>query len=185
MDSLLEEDLVTIGKNIHKIRKQKKMNLKDLAKLVSISAPYLSQIENGKVNFSLNDLVLIGNALNVSISSFFIDAEKSKTRLVRKKDIIWKPLFGSTTEAVLMKSLSDFEVSIIQIPEGQNSGFKNCHDGSEFCFVTDGALEIELENNGTHILRTGDACYFDASIPHRWVNNKSEKAEIIIINTVV
>ena len=183
MDSLLEEDLVIIGKNIRKKRKQKKMNLKDLAKVVDISAPFLSQIENGKVNFCLNDLVLIGNALNVSISSFFIDSEKSRTRLVRKNDIVWKPLSGSTTEAVLMKSLTDFEVSIIQIPEGQNTGLKNCHDGSELCFVTEGELEIELENKGIHFLRTGDACYFDAKIPHRWVNNKSEKAEIILLNT--
>ncbi len=184
METNLEEDLALIGRNIHRIRKQKKMSLKELAGLVGISGPYLSQIENGKVNFNLNDLTLIGNALNVSISSFFVDSRRNMIRLIREKDFVWRSLHRDTKEAILRKSLQDFDLSVISVPMNENTGHKSSHEGAELCFVLEGELTIQLENIGDMCLQSGDSCYYKAKISHRWENTKPDTAVFLLINTL-
>ena len=60
-------DYITLGKNIRKYRKQRGLTQEQLAETVSISAVFMSQIENAKGKPSLETTVNIANALNVGI----------------------------------------------------------------------------------------------------------------------
>jgi transcriptional regulator with XRE-family HTH domain len=57
-----------LGKNIARIRKLNKLTSTQLAKLVGIKQPYLSQIEKGKRSPSLEVIQKIAQALDTTVS---------------------------------------------------------------------------------------------------------------------
>lgn len=63
--------LKNIGQNIRKIRKTKNIPQVDLAVEVGIDRAYLSEIENGRTNTTINILYAIADALKVEISDLF------------------------------------------------------------------------------------------------------------------
>lgn len=64
-----------IGKNIKKYRKIKQLPQIELAVIVGIDRAYLSEIENGRTNPSINILYAIADALQINITELFKPAE--------------------------------------------------------------------------------------------------------------
>ena len=60
-----------IGRQIRTVRKQQNLSQIDLAVMVGIDRAYLSEIENGHANVSVNILYAIADALNVSSTKLF------------------------------------------------------------------------------------------------------------------
>lgn len=60
-----------IGRQIRTVRKQQSLSQIDLAVMVGIDRAYLSEIENGHANVTVNILYAIADALNVSITKLF------------------------------------------------------------------------------------------------------------------
>jgi putative transcriptional regulator len=67
----LQNRLLTIGKNIQNQRKKQNLTQIELAVEVGIDRAYLSEIENGKANISVNILYAIADALHTDIKDFF------------------------------------------------------------------------------------------------------------------
>ena len=67
--------LQNIGNNIRQIRKQKNIPQIELAVEVGIDRAYLSEIENGRTNPSINVLYAISDALHVDIIEIFQNNE--------------------------------------------------------------------------------------------------------------
>lgn len=66
-----------LGKKIRTYRKAKRMTLKDLAELVDTSVSFLSDIERGRSNPSINRLTRIAEALEVPVSSLVNDYNRN------------------------------------------------------------------------------------------------------------
>jgi len=64
------EHRVIVGRNIHAVRKNAGLTLERLAEKADMDWTYLSQIERGKENISLDKLARMAKALNVKISDF-------------------------------------------------------------------------------------------------------------------
>lgn len=60
-------DFTIIGKQIKQVRKERNWTQAELAGLAGIDDKYLSNIETGKDRCSLNALLSIANALNISM----------------------------------------------------------------------------------------------------------------------
>ena len=61
-----------IGSKIKKIREEKKnISQKELAKLTNLDATYISKIEAGKKNITIDTLSAICSALGISLKEFF------------------------------------------------------------------------------------------------------------------
>ncbi len=67
----MQNRLLTIGKNIQNQRKKQNLTQIELAVEVGIDRAYLSEIENGKANISVNILYAIADALHIDIKDFF------------------------------------------------------------------------------------------------------------------
>lgn len=67
--------MVTIGDNIRKYRKQKKLTQKELGDIVGISNTYLSDMEIGRTNPSIKTLKKIAKGLEVSYVDLLKDTE--------------------------------------------------------------------------------------------------------------
>ena len=56
-----------VGKRVKEVRKRKRLSQAQLAEMSNISTQYLSQIETAKKQASLQSLVSISNALEISV----------------------------------------------------------------------------------------------------------------------
>ena len=70
----LQED---VGKTIIRLRKEKGYSQEAFANEAGIDRRYMSDIENGKRNISIDILDRVCNKLGIKISEFFVEVEKS------------------------------------------------------------------------------------------------------------
>ena len=66
-------DYRSIGQNIRKVRKQKKLRQEDLAEKAGISVTYVGALERGEKIPSLETFIAIANALEVSADVILCD----------------------------------------------------------------------------------------------------------------
>lgn len=59
------------GKRLNQLRKERKMSQEKLAELSELNRPYISAIEQGKRNVSLEVISKLAQALNIEIKYFF------------------------------------------------------------------------------------------------------------------
>jgi transcriptional regulator with XRE-family HTH domain len=64
---------VVVGKNIRACRTHAGLTLEQLAEKADLSWPYLSEIERGRENISLDKLVRLAQALNVKLARLVED----------------------------------------------------------------------------------------------------------------
>lgn len=62
---------VKIGLKIKQLRELKMYSIEHLANIADIDRNYLSSIEKGKKNFSIDVMIKITNALEISLIDFF------------------------------------------------------------------------------------------------------------------
>ena len=63
-----------VGKNIRACRTDAGLTLEQLAEMADMSWPYLSEIERGRENISLDKLAKLAHALNVTLSKLVENA---------------------------------------------------------------------------------------------------------------
>ncbi|MBL1228488.1 helix-turn-helix transcriptional regulator [Enterococcus sp. BWB1-3] len=69
----MEQDILSnLGSEVRKLRAAKKMTQRELAEVCNLSLPFINLIENNKRNVSLETLVKLLSALEVSLSDFFL-----------------------------------------------------------------------------------------------------------------
>ena len=68
----MENILQNINNQIRDLRISKKITQQELAERTNLSVPYISQIENSHRNISLETFIKIVQALEISLSDFFI-----------------------------------------------------------------------------------------------------------------
>ena len=66
-------DYESIGKRIKYYRTEKRLSQEDLGNIVAVNNEHISRIEGGKKNLSLELLILIANALDVSADDLLTD----------------------------------------------------------------------------------------------------------------
>ena len=57
---------------------------------------------------------------------------------------------------------------------------RSSHDGQEFIYVLEGAMEVRLGNE-VHILEPGDAIYYDSTVPHLVKCHGEDKTQILAV----
>lgn len=73
-----------IGARIQNLRKHKKLTQDQLSEKVNISSKYLSSIERGKENPTLNTFISIAEELSVDIEEFFADIQIEDPKITKE-----------------------------------------------------------------------------------------------------
>lgn len=71
-----EAIVMKLGERLRLIRKEKKLTLKDLGELADLSVPYLSGMERGVVNPSVETLQKVAKAYNMTVQDLFSGVEE-------------------------------------------------------------------------------------------------------------
>lgn len=163
---------IDIGNKIKELRKEKNMNISDLAKQAELSNGLISQIERNIVTPSIVSLWKIATALEVSVGSFFEEEKHNPNPIVRYNNR--KRIMTSNKKAIYELLSPDLNRKIeflyitINVGDYSHDDFV-VHEGEEAGIVLKGRLKIETPARD-YILEEGDSIYLDSSIPHRFVN---------------
>lgn len=161
-----------IGAQVRRLRKSLDLTVAQLGVMAGISGGMLSKIENGAISASLSTLGALSKALNVSMSSLFIDSEERRdcsfvksgqgVRIERRGtkaghlyDLLGHSLAGDI-------GVEPFLISLMRDAQAYTN-FR--HDGVEFIYMLSGKVRYR-HGDGTYLLEPGDALFFDAGARH-------------------
>jgi transcriptional regulator with XRE-family HTH domain len=173
-------ELGKVGKKIRQIRKERGMNLQEVAEKSDITAGLLSRIENFRTLPSLPVLHKISLSLSVTLADLveqvdnrpetdYIYIPKGAGEVEEREDSV-----GVLYENILSSAVSDvnLQTCIVTIPA--NTYRKPLtNDSMELLYVISGKIQYGLGEEKLD-LSTGDTLYFDGSIPHSLHNTSSE-----------
>ena len=180
--------------NLRKIRKSKGITLKALGLLVNLSATYLSQIERGKANPSINTLQSIAKALGINIKDFLVTdgnsssmnstLHKGTAKIVRKNERKTLLYPGGIRQAQLLTPnfRGELEVIITDEKPSNNNENLNSHEGEEFGMVLEGSYEVTVGDNIYH-LEEGDAISYSSEIQHKMRNPGEKNCKVLWVIT--
>jgi transcriptional regulator with XRE-family HTH domain len=190
MEEEEEVEEIRVGEKVKTLREQKGLSLKDLADLTGFSTALLSQMENHLVSPSLGTLIKLAKALGVKVGDFLGETEGEPFAIVRKDERKTVSRFASKEgvkygyfyEALgFEKKNRHMEPFIVTLePATVKTSKTSVHDGEEFIFVLEGAMEVILGNH-TDVLYPGDSIYYDSNIPHRVQCHRDQVTRILAV----
>lgn len=181
-------DNIDIGKTIHKIRKERKMTLKELSEKTSLSTGYLSQFERGLTSIAIESLQTISKALDVDMDAFFSKPKskiKDESPIIRSYDREIGKISTKIIQYYLVKDVENaaFLPRIYEVmPKDQDAHAKTyVHEGVEFIYIIEGILTLSYKNQ-IYEMYPEDSAYISSEIAHNWENNTNKKVKMLVIN---
>jgi transcriptional regulator with XRE-family HTH domain len=189
------ESPANIGSRIHKRRKELKLSLRDLAELTQLTASFLSQLERGHSNASIDSIRKICSALGVTLFSLLSEEAiatppgefeiKPYSPLVRSQERARISFPGNqVTYELLISNLSwKMEGFFARLEPGKGNIARQLREPTEeLIFLISGVLTVELED-GVYTLYQHDSIYFEGIKLRKLTNNSDEEAVWISVIT--
>lgn len=182
-----------IVEKIRRMRRNKRITLKDLATRTGLTEGYLSRIENSESAPPISTLSRIARGLDIDVSYLLLSENASEASnpnivVVRKNELGAVRSAGTPHQ----KTVYSYHYE----PLAHQKGGKNMepyflvpdfepgevlqHEGEEFFYMVGGTVEF-FYGTEKYTLTEGDSVYFDAQIPHNGRSLGEEKAKVLII----
>jgi len=174
-----------LGANIRKARKDRGVSLEQLATGTKLSVSFLSQLERGKANVSVENLMKIAKFLDISIVRLFeVENGQRLGSVIRKGEGVVLTVEGSTAycESLIRKRSANLQATLYVNPPGEGRKTPLSHKGEELVFVIRGELIYYL-NDQEYQLRDGDVMYYRSEALHSWFNPGQWENVILVVNT--
>jgi len=181
---------IHVGEKVKTLREQKGFSLKELADLTGFSTALLSQMENHLVSPSLGTMIKLAKALGVKVGDFLgetqgepfaivrKDERKTVSRFASKEGVKYGYAYESLGFEKKNRHMEPFVVTLE--PATVKTSKTSVHDGEEFIFVLEGAMEVILGSH-TDVLYPGDSIYYDSNIPHRVQCHQDRVTKILAV----
>jgi transcriptional regulator with XRE-family HTH domain len=165
-----------IGSKLRALRLRKKLGLVELGRHTGLSPALLSKLERGKMFPTLATLLRIAMVFSVELDYFFADHRKHRAlAIVRRAARLRFPEapglrdpayhFESLTFPVAESKCEAYLATFHPVAQGKARPHE--HPGVEVIYVLSGELGVTVETS-EHLLESGDAMYFDSSVPHSY-----------------
>ena len=181
-----------IGNKMKELRKAKGVSLTELSEKSGVQLATLSRMENQKMTGTLESHIRIAKALGVDLTELYkdIEIEALKSNIEVRAEAGGADVFNyndrSSYEILTNKVLSKKMMPILlKVEPGGRTNTESGDSGSEkFIFVLEGHIRIEIADKA-YDLTGGNTLYFDASLPHSFINGGAKTAKIISVMTPV
>lgn len=177
-----------IGSKIRKLRKTKKITLKELSESSGVALATLSRIETNKMTGTVKSHQAIASALGLSLPQLYGDMEleskpvdfqsqENRTDVFIHND---KASYDMLTNRVLSKKMMPVMLKIA--PGGETSTEELPKQTEKFIYILKGECKTFVGSEA-YTLKKGQTLYFDASLPHHFKNTGSEETRAICVIT--
>jgi transcriptional regulator with XRE-family HTH domain len=167
--------LASVGPRLRALRQQRGTTLTQLAEITGISVSTLSRLESGSRRPTLELLLPLARAYQVSLDEL-VDAPafgdpRVYSRPIVRDGVAFLPLTRRPGGIQAFK-----QILAPNSPRGEVE--RQTHEGYEWLYVLSGRVRLLL---GEHdlVLTPGEVAEFDTRIPHAVVNPGAEPAEIL------
>jgi len=180
----LEAPAEQLGAKVRRMRNAEQLTLAELAEKTGLSISFLSQVERGHNDPSINSLRKIANALGCPLTTFFEERVRSTGPVVRKQE---RRILFNTKSHLTYQLLSRFQGGRIELlltmlePGTSNAEQPMSHPGDEAALIIQGECWFELGED-SFSLKEGDAIYTQENTPHRFTNTGS--SALIIVSAI-
>jgi transcriptional regulator with XRE-family HTH domain len=185
-----------LGEIIRSLRMQRQVTGTELARRCNVTKGLISQIERGTTVPSLDVLVRIANALEVSVGQLLDSSGTGPTHIstaanlshhpvVRRKERkrITFPQENQVYESLTPSLGGQLEFSILKIgPLELDKSPVYTHPGEECLLVLQGSLTVYL-NDVAYSLEKGDSMSYPSTIPHRYHCTGPKPALVVMAET--
>ncbi|MBW2120086.1 MAG: FAD-binding protein [Deltaproteobacteria bacterium] len=170
------------GAQVTKLRQGRDWTIETLAEATGESPEFISQVEADEVSPPVSFLVRLSNALGIDPGVFLHKGEKEILKDQRHRAYVRRTRnysYQTLTDGTEHDHLQAFMVTIESQHAHKPVAYK--HEGEEFIFVMEGALEFTLGKKAHH-LKEGESIHFNSNIPHKLksLSNKPTRCLVIL-----
>ncbi len=172
----------TIGEGVRRERLRRGLTLAQLASQVHLTVSALSQIERGASDPSISSLRRIAQAFGIPMFQLLVGSDRRDV-VVRRNNRTKLTFAGRDIEYELVSAdtIGEFEVlGLTLAPGGETAPVAISHLSEECSLVLRGSVLAEVAGR-TYELDAGDSIKIHRELPHRFLNQSSAEAEMIII----
>ncbi len=161
---------INVARRIAALRSENYLTLRELGERTGLSDAYLNRVERQKTPINIANLEKLAAAFGVSLTSFF-EADQARqpmviTRAGSGRKVRFRGRKGFSVELLAhLKKGKLMEPLLVDLASAQHAVPVQSHAGQEFNYVIEGRC-LFLFGKEKIELETGDAVYFDASVPH-------------------
>ncbi|WP_280341526.1 helix-turn-helix domain-containing protein [Nocardia neocaledoniensis] len=157
----LEQALDAVGPRLRTLRKQRQTTLADLAAETGISVSTLSRLESGDRKPTLELLLPLAKAHDVTLDEL-VDAPQTGDPRIHLRPVT---RFGMTMLPLTKRAGGIQAFKMIIAPNARTTPEPKVHEGYEWLYVLNGRLRLVLGDNDI-VLTPGEAAEFDTHVPH-------------------
>ena len=172
----MNPDPISRGMRLKSYRKLKKMTLKELAEETGLSVGFLSKIENGFGNPSINNIQKICYVLGITVNDLMIskseeellsNVNKDSSYVVRQADrCLLYDFAGMVRFECLYEGNPHFSLDVLTLKGDTSNCFRSAHSHDEIGVVAKGTLRAVLNDNEEYFLEEGDMILIRAQTTH-------------------
>lgn len=173
--------MIKIGKKIKEFRTYNNLTQEELADRCELTKSYISQLEHDKTSPSLETLEILLEVLGTNFKEFFDDGEKKKIVFTEEDQSIKEENGYSINWLVPTSQKLEMEPIIVEIEPHSETFLDNPHEGEEFGYVLEGA--VELIYDGMHqTVKKGQSFYYEADEVHYLKNKTNKKVKVLWVS---
>ena len=166
-----------IGGKIKSIRESRNLTIDEVVERSGVNREQIERIENDIELPSLAPLIKIARVLGVRLGTFLDDQTELGPVVSRAKDCKERNAIQFTNESKVARKHMEYhslsqdkagrhmEPFLIDIEPGQTDFTLSSHEGEEFIYVLEGAIEV-VYGKEKHHLEAGDSIYYDSIVVH-------------------
>src|SRR5690625_1818087 len=166
----------TLGEELKKLRKDKKMTLNELCVRSGLSISFISEIERDLKTLTFTSLKTISEVHDVNVTFFFDDNQTGPVdRSSLNGNFTYKDLSGAIENPI-------FTAAFVELKAGETQHSPYTHRGQEFIYVLGSSLEVII-NGEQETLITGESIHIDSRVEHEWYNDTEESTKILLVSS--
>lgn len=166
-----------VGVRLRALRRERELTLAEVARGTSISASFLSLVENGRSDITIGRLTRLCQFYGAPLSDLLPETDASHPGIVHEHERRHLHSGAEGMDIYMLSPESDrgmMPMLLVFEPGGGRKDYGR-HAGQEFLFILEGELVLELEGSEPRLLKAGDAASYPADRSHLLRNASARK----------
>lgn len=176
--------LKNLGQRIRTLRKQKGLTLVEISEKTGVAQATLSRIETGTMIGTVECHEKIAETLGIGLAELYSGVDKRYEQIARQDKETRKVTHHSKDVHMELLTQESSKKKITPVLLTLQGGGKTEKESNErgvekFVWLLDGSVKLKLDNEEI-ALKAQETIYFDASLPHQFMNEGQKTAKIFI-----
>ena len=183
----------TLGNLVRVLRDQKAWTLRQMSEKVGIPLSTLAKVEQDKLSLSYDKLQQFTSRLGITMAEFLAQADPPAAADAPKVVTARRSLTRDGNSIQVSTPNYDYEYLCADLREKRmvpiltrirahdiaEFGEPVRHQGEEFVFVLEGAIEVHTQFYTSVVLKAGQGVYLDSTMGHAYVAKDCESALVL------